>query len=176
MALKLCPSCRSEYVSTAQRCSDCGGALVLADAFVPPPEDERAPGDQLPPVIELALVRTGSPSQLSAFAERLQELGISSRVDAYPPGGAGEAAASLAAIAAARRGATVPALGLYVRDRDLAAAVDAVEAQLAAEMPDAFVPRARSETSECPACGTPIAADASACADCGLEFPSEDRT
>jgi hypothetical protein len=173
MALKLCPSCRSEYVSAVERCADCGCALVFADQFVPLPEAEPGPSEELPPATELALVRTGSPAQLGVFAELLQEFGISSRVDAYPPG-AEDPDSEVAAARRAARGAGIgPTLGLYVRERDLVAAVDAVEAQLAAEMPDAVQLRERGEASECPACSAPLGAEDTACSDCGLEFPSQ---
>ncbi len=169
MALKLCPSCRSEYVRTALRCADCGAALVFADEFAPPPEE--AAGAELPPASELSLVRSGSASDLDAFAELLQELGISSRIDSYPPGKRIDASATGARSRGAGAGSR---LGLYVLEADLADAASAIEERMLSELPDA-VRVERGELSACPACSAPIAADAIACSDCGLEFPGQER-
>lgn len=165
MALKLCPSCRTEYVRTAERCSDCGAALVSAEGFVPPPPE--IPADSLPPAALLALVRTGTPGELEGFAGLLQEHGISCRIDSYPPG-------APAGAGSAGRGAGLR-LGLYVLERDLPAAVGAVEERLLAELPDAVAPGARGELTACPACGASLAAEASGCAECGLEFPAQEQ-
>src|SRR5262249_15719771 len=64
---------------------------------------------------DLVLVKVGEPWELSALAESLQERGIPSQIDAYPPGGsiAGSRAGSRAAPAR---------LGIYVGRGD----VDAV--------------------------------------------------
>ncbi len=164
MALKLCPSCRTEYVRTAERCSDCGAVLVFAEDFTPPPSEAAA--EQLPPAAELALVRSGTPSDLEGFAELLQELGISSRIDSYPPG---------TPTGGAKAGRAGLRLGLYVRERDLAPAVGAVEEHLLSELPDAVAPGARGELSACPACGASLMLEASGCADCGLEFPAQEQ-
>jgi hypothetical protein len=158
LPFKVCPECGAEHVQAALVCADCNVALVSG----PLEAAVSLPSAPLPPASELARVAAGSPWELERFALQLQEAGISCRVDALP----GELATS-------RRGSFGSAvrLGLYVLPEDAEAARDALQGLLLQHDSSDSAPTPEGTPLEaCPACGTPISAAASACADCGLEF------
>jgi hypothetical protein len=158
---KNCPECGGEFQQWVERCPDCGVALVSAGAFAPP-----EPSRELPPASQLECVERGEPWSLRQLAGRLQQQGISCRIDAWPP--------DAAIRPPERRGAGMGAhFGLYVLGADLAAARRVHAEQLAAVVPgaDALAGAAAATLAECPACGEPLAETAASCAACGLEFP-----
>lgn len=153
MIPRVCPRCREEYVATVERCVSCDVALVAEGDSV-----FEAVGE-LPPTAELVRLRVEHPTWLESLAERLGEAGIPSRVEL------------LATERAATRGAPAPC-ALFVRreDAERARAIDAelLRAQLP-DLPEDASPEWR-EAEACPACGTPIEAEASECRECGLAF------
>jgi predicted amidophosphoribosyltransferase len=153
MIPKVCPSCGEEYVATMERCAACDVALVAeGEAVFEPPQD-------LPPASALTQLRVEHPSWIEMLAERLAAAGIPSRVEL------------LAADRPARRGAPAPC-ALFVRPEDVERARAIDTELLRAQLPDLpdDASAGWSEAEACPACGTPVEADASECAGCGLAF------
>jgi hypothetical protein len=160
---KVCSSCGQEYQSWATECSDCGVSLDLA------PGEKLAPATRAAPALEeLVALRLGGPWELQALAEALQAQGISSRIDAYPPGD--PISAPRVRAQQGQRG-DAARLGIYVSRPDLEAAREVAEEVAARDLPDVDAAGAAHDPTACPACGEPTPENAAACSACGLEFP-----
>jgi predicted amidophosphoribosyltransferase len=142
---KACPSCGEEYQSWVSRCSDCDVALDIASGGVPAPTVPAAPPAELR---DLVLLHSEGAWYLRELAEALAAHDIPSRIE---------------------KGA--PALSLFVRRADLEAAREVAREFAEARLPALEADSTSHDPSGCPACGEPLAADASACGACGLEFP-----
>ena len=148
---KICPECGEEYVHAAIACVHCDVALVLPSAAVAREEETLAPAG------ELSLVRTASLAWVRRFSDRLGEAGIPHRIEAVEVGGG-------------RGPATGSAYGVYVRSADVEHALRIDAEQLRSEIPDLPEDAQAGHADGCPACGEPVAADASECVGCGLPF------
>lgn len=157
---KTCPSCHQEYQQWVSVCADCNVALEFAA--------ETPPGPALPPPENLVLLKLEDPWYLRELAEMLQHQGISSRIDAEPPGS--PIGAPKVTSREGSRGRTTR-LGIYVRAEDLQLAHAIAEELATARLPDLPATAAAPDASACPACGEPLSERATACAECGLEFP-----
>jgi len=150
---KICPRCGEEYVHTTSTCAHCEVPLVLeGDLSL----EREGAGEPLPPSSELVCVRTAGAAWALRLSERLAADEVPHRVEpvAEPRG----------------------AFGIYVREADVEAAAAADREHLAREMPDLPSEHdlAPADDEGCPACGAALAADATACDDCGLPFaPAE---
>jgi hypothetical protein len=156
----MCPQCGSEFVATAERCSDCNVALVHPDEMV----DEETPADELPPISEMAPVRIASVEWIRGFSEVLQDADIPHRVG--PPPETDDATG-------AQRRSHDLGMALYVLPDDHAQAVVLDNEYLRSQIPDA--PDAeddarRADSDGCPACGDPVGPDDAECPGCGLPF------
>ena len=160
---KQCPECGQEFQNWVTRCTDCDVALVLAGsetlgaAAEPEPEPEWT---EEPVPDDCMLVKLDEPRGLHELAEALQEQGISSWIAAHT---------------VPDQAARGPRLGLAVRRADLDAARAIAHELVERSIPDLEgmdVPQ--YDASSCPACGEPTPENASACAECGLEFPEAD--
>jgi hypothetical protein len=163
---KTCPECGGEFQAWVTRCPDCDVALVIAGEEVARPAPR-----ELPHAGELVCVERGDPWHLRELAERLQQQGISCRIDVYPP----DAAIRPPARRAAGTSTTGTQFGLYVRAEDVALAQQLRSEHLAEVVPgaQALAGEVGGVLSDCPACGTPLAEGAGSCASCGLEFPEQ---
>jgi hypothetical protein len=161
---KTCPECGGEFQAWVTRCPDCDVALVIASGEVARPAPR-----ELPHASELVCVERGDPWHLRELAERLQQQGLSCRIDVYPP--------DSAIRPPARRGAGTSGaqFGLYVRAEDVALAQQLRSEHLKRVVPDAHAlsGEAGGVLSDCPACGAPLEETAVSCASCGLEFPEQ---
>ncbi len=167
-AVKICPSCGDEFQPWVELCPDCHVPLQMGSG-------ESAPdvGSELPPPTELECVATGGPWQTRALAERLQEEGIGCRIDAYPPDTDIDTDGGNVAGRFGQAGRGVN-LGVYVTRADQPRAAEIVADARTEELPELDgmeMPEPGSELDACPGCGEPLAADATGCSECGLEFP-----
>jgi ribosomal protein L40E len=106
----------------------------------------------------------GEPWRIERLALYLQEAGLSSRVDSYPPGrqlGSG----GLLSFGGGTQ------VGIYVHPDEREQGMRLIEEYDAGHMPEPEP--AGSEMEGCPACGGELVPDASSCSSCGLEFPVE---
>jgi len=156
---KYCPKCNAEYRHTAETCSDCGITLTF--------EDPERPIAELSPAEPFVLLEVGDPWPMRRMAEALQQSGIPSQIDSYPPG------TPLSAGPGGRYGFETPEVGIYVRPNDLPQARSVINDFVRSRMPkppgDSSAPD--SESDLCPACGSQLAPNSSSCSDCGIEFP-----
>lgn len=155
MDYKYCPRCGDEFQHWVETCPDCEVPL----GFERPDPNAQATSPDLPPARELQAVFVGEPWQVNDPVASLATARIPCRVDAFPPGEFTDDGAGIGAFGAGTR------VGVYVREQDLPAVValdeEWVRSTLATD----------NELDACPACSAPLAADAAACSDCGLEFP-----
>ncbi|MCS5635390.1 MAG: hypothetical protein NZ990_02660 [Myxococcota bacterium] len=153
---QVCPSCRDEFTLAVFECSKCGVALVSPDLIAPEPEPE-----DFPEVDVLECVRVGPLPWTRAISAALTEAGIAHRVEpdtrSVAEGGVDPERFGGAAL-----------YGTWVRPEELAGA-RAVDSEIFAIFEAEAAPVAAGSEA-CPACETPLAADALECPDCGLVF------
>lgn len=152
---KVCPSCRVEYLHTAETCSDCGVDLVLQG------EAPEAPAGELPPAEELVMIRAETATWIEGLGRRLEAAEIPFRIEVVPQ-------------PASRARGQAFALFVLPEDEERARQIDAkhLRTQLP-DLPDAeegAVPGTGDGEEACPACGTGLPTDASECPECGLCF------
>ena len=152
---KVCPECEEEYLHSASICVHCDVSLVLSTDF------ERVRPEALPPPAELRCIRVATPPWAHGLSERLQEAGIPHRVEALA-----------AADAAAQRGASGTACGVYVLPEDADRAQEIDTRYLETQLPDLEGRGAATPVDEdtCPACGDPLDPGAAECPGCGIPF------
>lgn len=156
---KVCPSCRVEYLHTAETCSDCGVDLVLEGQLV------EAPSSELPPTEELVLIRAETATWIDGLGRRFEEAGIPYRIEvvAHPASRArGQTFAMLVLPEDEERAREIDGRHLHTQLPDLA------------ELGDGGAAEAGAEEEACPACGTGLAPDASECPECGLCFEPQE--
>jgi hypothetical protein len=155
-AIVNCPECGEEYLATTRECADCGVPLVAGARAARAAE----PADELPPVAQLTNLRTASLGLVQRLSEMLAERGITHRIEALAPDDPEERRV--------RRPDTWP-YGIYLREQDVAAALEIDRAFMRTVMPDLPEGEAASPgEGGCPACGAALASDARECPDCGL--------
>lgn len=169
-AWKICPRCGEEFVPTAERCGDCGVALVLegeAQALAAAaPEEESPAHDDLADAEDLVPLREAEIAWARRLGDALRAARVPHRVTP---------------LAGAERGVQAQWSGRWavlVRREDLERAMHVDAERLRAEMPalegGELVVRAADEAGDeggpCPGCGFELAADAEECPECGLVF------
>jgi len=148
-------------------CTDCGAALVHPGEA--PSAADAGSGASGASVEAWACLARGGPWELRELAEALGAHGLATRIGPYPPPDASGVPRE------DDRAGPGTGLGLYVAEGDHERAVT-LHQQLVRESSHAEpqTSEASHDADGCPACGEPLAADAEACASCGLEFPPLD--
>ncbi len=161
---KVCPSCRVEYLHTAEVCSDCGVTLVA------PEEVPDTPPDAMPPASELVVIRAETASWIDGLGERFEEAGIPHRIELVPqPAWRGRVCAILVRPEDEERAREVDAVYLRAQLPDLADVEPQEGEEDEGEDGGGIGPLAEADDA-CPGCGTTLGADASECPECGLCF------
>lgn len=155
---KVCPECRVEYRQDAMRCIDCRVDLVHPDAV---PEEEALAA--FPPAGELDCVRVAPLAWMRALSEALQQEGVTHRVEPARSEDAPESQQP-------ELFRDVELFGLYVRSEDAPLARELDGTIAAILLPEEAPEVAEGEVEACPACASPLPADATECPDCGLGF------
>jgi hypothetical protein len=156
---KICPACRTEYMLVATRCADCDIDLVDSDALAA----EEANLEAFPPASELECVRVAPIAWIHALSEALQQRGVAHRVE--PASAENTPEGQRADVFG-----NAQLFGLFVQSEHVAPARDLDRSIAAQVLPEEAPTLAEGEEEACPACGTALAADATECPDCGLEF------
>jgi hypothetical protein len=157
--MPFCPTCRSEYVLTVERCPHCDVALV-AELTKDSLEERR---DQLASAVRdgtALVVSQGSFDAASELADSLLVWKIAAQV-AKPPGTEcddEQGPCTHYKVMILEEDEPAAATALHNQYRDLVAR-EGTGAQLADAPADA-----------CPACGTAVPENATECPDCGLAF------
>jgi hypothetical protein len=167
---KICPSCRDEFVQHIALCPDCRVPLRTAEEIESAAlEQTQARGDQHSgadfALASAVLLRRGGASELREISERLAARGVRFVVDTDPPG--------RKLVAAPRGGAAgrEVQLAIYVEQADAPDAALVQREWMLATVPGAAEAQGGGVIDACPGCSEPLAANAAACASCGLEFP-----
>jgi RNA polymerase subunit RPABC4/transcription elongation factor Spt4 len=142
-----CPACDAQFPDEQEQCLHCGASLA---------------GDA---TVGLVLLASLDPFESRALLERLAESEIEFSVlndrDAR------------ARTAGRGRPGSFAGVNIFVHPDEHARAF-ALQQQLVREslpdLPEDFTTEA-ADSETCPACASPLAADARSCAECGLEFP-----
>ena len=156
--VRICPQCGDEYTLIPSECAECRVPLVFPDELAP----EVAP-EAFPPTAELECVRIGPLPWTRALSGALEQAEIRHRVE---PDLRSEAEGGIDR--STFDGADV--FGTWVRRPDIEAAQEIdkiVFAHVHGQEDDA--PDAAAD-EVCPACQSPLAANALECPDCGLSF------
>jgi hypothetical protein len=160
---KICPRCGDEFVQHVVECPDCRVPLRTADDLA---SADASGGASDPPGSGLAaavMLRRGATSELRELGERLAERGVRFVVDTDPPSG------KLARPSRDASGGLQ--LAIYVEEADATEATLVQREWLIATVPDAAAASSGGMIDACPGCSEPLAASATSCTSCGLEFP-----
>ncbi len=152
-----CPECHGEYLRSVTRCIDCDVALVAEHAL---PDEEDL---ELPPAEQLVCIRVAPIAWIRALSDGLRDRGVAHRVEQATPEDAPEGQRPDVF-------GNVSLFGLYVQDAHAEDARELDGTMAARLVPEEAPPADEGEAESCPACGTPVAADAPECSDCGLSF------
>jgi hypothetical protein len=155
----VCPECFAEHTRSVTHCADCNVELVTPDAIAAV-ETEMA---EFPAASELECVRVAPLAWVRALSEGLEQVGVAHRVEP-----AQEQDAPDGQDAGIFDGAQL--FGLFVRDGDAAPARELDQSIAVQLLPDEAPPLAEGEEENCPACGSPLAADTVECGECGLRL------
>ncbi len=169
--VKLCPTCKAEYIPSVERCPSCGGVLVSAmvreeeDPYVSLTEEEGRPA-RLEEGEPAVVAKVSTLDEVTSFAVELAADGIAYRIERFePPSEEG----------AESDGETVapkpPAYRLLIHPRDVEHARAIYARYQREENPD-LPPDLGEELTECPACFGPLVAIelGKRCPECDLEF------
>jgi catechol 2,3-dioxygenase-like lactoylglutathione lyase family enzyme/ribosomal protein L32 len=146
--LAVCPACGAEFRAGVIRCLDCGARTrpAFSSSAPAPARPEGNSGFSLPEEVEGVLCyHHGNEESVQAFAERLAEDGVRSRVDWSR--------------SSQRSGGQ---LGLLVAPGDLDRAIEILREESRKMGEDLTAPLV------CPACGTPLPEGEVECPECGL--------
>jgi hypothetical protein len=156
---KICPECGTEYRPIASQCADCRVDLVHRETL------DAAIAQQMdfPEASELECIRVAPIEWVHGLSGALQQRGVGHRVQ---PATASEAPEGQRPDLFG----SAQLFGLYVLpdDAELARELDGVIAGRI--MPEEAPELEAGEEESCPACGSPLSADATECSDCGLAF------
>lgn len=165
--LKYCPQCKDEYISSIEKCHDCGCILLTGGEMSASGENQRGKRAQrlgeLGPDDELVVVRRGPLPEMKVYEELL-------RADSIATALAGDESSC-------GKGCCASSFDLVVRREEAADAMQIIEAEIRrtavidstanATSDSVFDPLAANNI--CPACGHRFTGGME-CPDCGLCF------
>ena len=156
---KICPECGTEYRPMATRCADCDVELVHRESLA----QAIAERDHFPEISELECIRVAPIEWVQGLSNALQERGVGHRVGPATSADAPEGQRP-------DLFGDAQLFGLYVLPDDAATARELDGSIAGRILPEEAPELAEGEEEACPACGTPLAAHATECSDCGLSF------
>jgi hypothetical protein len=149
--IKICPECSTEYFSHVQNCADCGAVLLLPEENVKVQQERKQCMEKAfeNPVV----VREGSPKWMDELYNNLIDSGIPCGVNTE---------------SGCKKSCCGDTYRLVVSAQDAEKAHLCIEEYCREVHPELKVSHEWMGEGKCPACGTPVAADAVECHDCGL--------
>jgi uncharacterized OB-fold protein len=148
---KICPQCGTEYLPHIEKCADCDAVLLLPEEYRRKQEERKRTGEKT--VEEKAVVREGDLDWLSELRVVLIEAGIPCAIRSDDDCG---------------KGCCGGTCRLVVSPDDRERAQERIEEYFMEINPELRASNELLEGGKCPACGSPVAADARECPDCGL--------
>jgi hypothetical protein len=148
---KICPDCECEYLPHIRECADCGAALILI-------EEHRSRMEEQKRLMEKALkdavvVREGDLKWLGELYHVLIASGIACSVQSGD---------------SCKKSCRNDKYHLLVESVNVDRALERIEEYFAEMHPEIRASQELMNEGKCPACGSPVAADAHDCQDCGL--------
>jgi len=148
---RICPECGTEYLPHIEKCADCGAVLLLPEELEKAREEKkRLMGKTLEHEV---VVREGDLNWMSELYAVLIDSGIPCTVRSD---------------AGCRKGRCGDKCRLVVAPEDSERAQERIEEYFMEVHPEIRASRELVREGKCPACGSPVGADARDCPDCGL--------
>jgi len=148
---KICPDCHTEYLHHVQKCADCGAELLLPEEHRKELEEKKRLKERA--VENRVVVREGDLGWLSELRTVLIDAGIPS---------------AILSEADCKKGCCGGACQLVVSSDDLEKAQERIEEYFMEINPELCASSELIKAGKCPACASPVGADARECPDCGL--------
>ncbi|MBI5100941.1 MAG: hypothetical protein HZB33_03805 [Nitrospirae bacterium] len=150
---KICPNCKTEYYPHIEICADCGAGLLLSEEFSRAEAEKKRLGEKAPE--NTVMVLDGELDWMRELHAVLIDAGIPGAVQSNSD---------------CRKGCCGTKCRLVVSPDDLARAQDRIQEYFMEISPELRVSHDLLMQGKCPACGSPVGADARDCADCGLSL------
>ena len=148
---KICPVCEVEYLPHIEKCADCGAVLLLHEEHKKTREERKRLAAKA--IENAAVVRKGDLKWLGELSDVLIDAGIPCTV---------------ASEAGCNKGHCRDQFLLVVAAGDLERAQERIEEYFRELHPELRDSHELAKQGKCPACGSPVGADANECSDCGL--------
>lgn len=148
---KICPHCEVEYLPHIERCADCGAVLLSHEEFERAKEEKQRVMAEA--VKNAAVVREGDLKWLGELYNVLINAGIPCTVVSDE---------------GCNKGCCGSKCQLIVSADDLQRAQERITEYYMEVHPELQASHEMVRQGRCPACGSPVGADAAECPDCGL--------
>lgn len=149
--IKLCPDCETEYFAHIEKCADCGTVLVHPEELNKILEEKQRVQDTLleTPVV----VREGELEWMEELSSVLINSGIPAAVHAD---------------SGCSKGCCGNTCNLIVSAKNREKAVERIDEYYMELHPEIRASNELADQGKCPACASPVSANATECPDCGL--------
>ncbi len=148
---KICPDCESEYLPHIRQCADCGAALLFPEEYGKAQAERKRLDEKT--VENGVVVREGDLGWMSELRSVLIDAGIPCGIHSET---------------GCRKGCCGDKCRLVVSSDDIDKAQERIEEYFMDINPELRVSSELIKEGKCPACGSPVPADARECQDCGL--------
>ena len=148
---KICPHCEIEYLPHIEKCADCGAVLLLHEELRRAQEEKKRLAAQA--IENSAVVREGDLKWLGTLHKVLIDAGIPCTVISD---------------AGCNKGCCGNKCQLIVSKEDREKAQERIAEYFREIHPELRASHELAKQGKCPACGSPVGADDTECADCGL--------
>ena len=148
---KICPECEVEYMPHIEKCADCGAVLLLHEEHR---QEQEAKLQLMTKALENSVVvREGELKWLEELYNVLIDSGIPCTIDSN---------------LGCNKGRCADKCKLIVSKEDLERAEERIAEYYRAIHPELQASHELMCQGKCPACGSPVDANDTECADCGL--------
>ena len=148
---KICPDCETEYLPHIEKCADCGTVLLLHEEHSRVREEKKQLAEKA--VRNAVVLREGDLKWLDELCNVLIDAGIP---------------CSVISDEGCNKGRCGDNWQLIVSKEDVESAKERIEEYFMEMHPEIRASNELVSQGRCPACGSPVAADANECRDCGL--------
>jgi uncharacterized OB-fold protein len=150
---KICPDCATEYLPHIEKCADCDSVLLLQEEYRRLQEEKKRLTRKA--IRSAVVVREGDLRWLDELYNVLIDAGIPCTVTSDT---------------GCNKGCCGDKWRLIVSKEDVERAKERIEAYFMEMHPEIRAANELASQGKCPACGSPLVADANDCPDCGLKL------